>query len=1077
MSVRPRTTRSLPRRLAMNMLHRSRWLLACGLLVSLTAMRAGLADDRAGGVAPTGRSAGSSDRPVRFTTDIRPILARHCFACHGPDAAAREADLRLDDRQAAVEAGAITPGKPEDSELIRRIQSRDADERMPPPSTRDTLSDREKALLVAWIRQGAPYETHWAFVPPRRPPFPRGTASSRHPVDRFLDARMQQAGLTPTPPADRHTLIRRLYLDLLGILPMPEEADAFAADPRPDAFERLVDRVLASPRFGERQAVWWLDLARYADSNGYEKDRPRSIWPYRDWVIRALNADVPFDRFSVMQLAGDMLPDAGPDALIATGFHRNTMLNEEGGIDPLEFRFYAMVDRVATTGTVWLGLTVGCAQCHDHKYDPITQVDYYRMMALLNNADEPDFRVPDPDVLRRQKDIDRRIAALEAQLPAQFPPDDGPGNEAQRRQRNLEKHFAAWLAEQHAAAVPWSVLRPTHFETNLPRLELLPDGSLFSTGDITKRDVFRLQFDLSECLEPITALRLEVLPDPRLPNGGPGRAYYEGRKGDFFLSEVTADVDGRPVVFRHASHSYGKISIGSGTAEARNVIDGEGSTGWSTAGAEGQANQLVLNLERPLSPQGTLTLTMLFERHFAASLGRFRWSATSSTKAVRAKRLPVELEAMLAGVDGPEKLPPADRNALLQQFLRTTPLLAEARKRIDALRRQRPELPTTLILRERPPDNPRPTFRHHRGEYLSPRERVEPGLPGLFEQSLRAAGRAAPRNRLQFARWLASRDNPLVGRVTVNRVWRQLFGTGLVRTDGDFGTQSPPPTHPQLLDWLAVEFTAPDGLNWSLKRLYRLLVTSAAYRRSARTTPVDRRRDPENIHYARGARFRLDAEIIRDAMLSAAGILSDRMYGPPVYPPQPPIVTALAYGSPKWTVSTGEDRYRRSVYTFLKRTAPFAAFTVFDAPSRESCTARRNRSNTPLQALTLLNDPMFLELAAWTSERALREAASGSASPAAADPPRVARRLFRLLLTRPPTNDELQSILAFFEAQQRRFRDAPDEARRLLGEQFLRIARDPAATAPGENDRIQTLAAWTLVARALMNTDEAISHQ
>ena len=566
-----------------------------------------------------------ADDAPDFNRDIRPLLAAKCFACHGPDKAHRKGDLRLDLRQDAIDVGAIVAGEPEESELLRRISIDDPEERMPPPDADGPLSKAEQELFRRWIAAGAEYQRHWAFVPPTRPALPNVKNSDwpRNAIDRFVLARLEAQGLKPSPPADRMTLIRRVYLDLVGLPPTPEQADAFAKDENPNAYERLIDRLLASERYGERWARPWLDLARYSDTNGYEKDRPRSIWPYRDWVIRALNDDMPFDQFTIEQLAGDMFPDATESQRIATGFHRNTMLNEEGGIDPLEYRFYAMVDRVATTGLVWLGLTTGCAQCHTHKYDPITHTDYYRLMALLNNADEPDLMVRAAGNTEQRRLVEQQIGRLETDLANQFPPAPGSGDIESRRRHHLDAKFAEWTAAQRKHAVAWTILRPTKTQSNLPKLRLLDDGSIFSSGDVTKRDLFALTFHVDENALPITALRLEALPDARLPAGGPGRAYYEGRKGNFFLSELTAALDGKPIKLTDATHTFGKISVGSGNAQAKNVIDGEGSTGWSTAGREGESHTLVVNLDSPLQTAGELRLELLFERHFAASLGRF----------------------------------------------------------------------------------------------------------------------------------------------------------------------------------------------------------------------------------------------------------------------------------------------------------------------------------------------------------------------------------------------------------------------------------------------------------------------
>ena len=1038
-----------------------------------------------------------ADDKVDFQREIRPVLAEHCLACHGLDESAREADLRLDNRDAALQSEAIVPGKPDASELMARVSSGDPDLRMPPADHGEPLAEEQVATLRRWIEQGAEYTQHWAFQPPRRPvsPVVQHTDWLLNEIDPFVLARLEAAGLQPAARADRYTLARRLYLDLTGLPPTPEQAEAFVQDQRPSAYQRLVDHLLSSPAYGERWARPWLDLARYSDTNGYEKDRPRSIWPYRDWVIRALNADTPYDQFSIEQLAGDMLPHATDQQRIATGFHRNTMLNEEGGIDPLEFRFYAMVDRVATTGLVWMGLTTGCAQCHSHKYDPISHTDYYSLMALLNNADEPDLLISDPAVLAKRKSLEEEIAALEEKLPEQFPggpaKDDGDGGGSAA----FDAAFEKWLAREAQHAVAWHTVRPTQWTTNLPRLEVLSDGSIFSTGDITKRDVFTLDFDLDivaglndsiDSDKPITAIRLEILPDDRLPAGGPGRAYYEGRKGDFFLSEWSAKViDGdaaKPLEFAHPSHSYGKLSIGSGNANADNVLDGNGSTGWSTSGGEGKPHQLVLPLQEPLAAKGRLQVTMLFERHFAASLGRFRIAITTdepqggegeldkekpkkknggnkkggekkggekkggevgappNEKAViRASAFPTEVEALLAKDANRSS---EERTRLRRYFAQTTPQLAKARQPIDLLRKSLPALPATMVMQERPADNVRPTHRHHRGEYLSPKDKASPGLPAFFASSSHASSPAVS-NRLELARWLVSERNPLVARVAVNRAWREFWGVGLVRTSGDFGAQSDLPTHPQLLDLLATKFME----SWSLKQLHRTIVLSAAYQQASAVTAERHAADPNNRLLSRGPRFRLPAEAVRDATFHRAGLLTRKVGGPSVYPPQPPSVTALAYGGGKWPVSSGADRFRRSLYTFSKRTAPFAAYAVFDAPSGELCTAKRDRSNTPLQALTTLNDGMFVEAAQRLgADTDARQGASKERL----------TWLFRQVLTRPPSDKELTVLLDYFDRQRYRLEKEELDAKAIGGGSVSQSA-------------------WTLTARVLLNLDEALT--
>jgi len=1154
---------------------------------------------------------------VDFTRDVRPILSRHCFKCHGFDDKARKAKLRLDVREGATKK-VIVPGKSDESELVRRIFATDADQVMPPPVTKNPLTDAQKQLLKRWIADGAEYKAHWAFVPPKQAPLPKVKQADwpRNAIDHFILARLEAEGLKPSPRADRYTLVRRLYLDLVGLPPTPEEADAFVRDNSPDGYERLVDRLLASPHYGERWARRWLDLARYADTNGYEKDRPRPIWPYRDWVIRALNADLPFDQFTIEQIAGDMLPGATVEQRVATGFHRNTMLNEEGGIDPLEFRFHAMTDRVNTTATAWLGLTLGCAQCHTHKYDPIPQREYYGIMAFLNNADEPEMEVPTAPLATRRAEIEKQIAALEADLPNRFPaggdlrwhaikpasvtsaggatmaidengvlvsgkapehdtytvaldsdltdvaalrlealidpslPSTGPGrtphgnfvltgvrvtaapkgapDKAQpvklvraeadaaqdgfppanvlnsnpkagwaihvagkwnvnrtltltlekpagfpggtrwtitldqqygtghtlgrfrlslgqkqddgrpvevRRRENLAHRFDGWLAQESAHAVRWQVLKPVEAKANVPLLTVLDDASVLASGDMSKRDVYDLAFRGD--FKGLTALRLEVLPDDSLPKHGPGRVYYEGPFGDFFLSEVTLNADGKPVKFARASQSFGTSSAA--------AIDGDPLTGWSINGGQGRAHAAVFGLPAPLGTVKALSLQLLFERYFAAGLGRFRISTTTDPRPVEARDVPADVEDLLL-------IPAAKRSAeqrerLRRHFLSVAPELAAERESIRKLRAQMPAYPTTLVMAERPANNPRPTFRHHRGEFLQPEERVEPDVLSALVPL--AAGQ--PHNRLTFARWLVDPRNPLVGRVTMNRQWAAFFGRGIVRTVEDFGFTGDPPTYPELLDWLAVEFV---NRGWSLKAMHRLIVTSATYQQSSRVTPGLLARDADNRLLARGPRLRLEAELLRDAALAASGLLSHKVGGPSVFPPQSASVTAEgAYGALGWKPSEGLDRYRRGLYTFSKRTAPFAMFTTFDAPSGEACIARREPSNTPLQALTMLNDAALIECAqALGRSLASRD---GSAEDRAA-------WLFRRCLTRPPSDEERVALARFFRAQRQRFERKELDAMKIAG--------------PGDGDANER-AAWTVTARAVLNLDEFVTKE
>ena len=986
-------------------------------------------------------------RPVDFNRDVRPILSDNCFKCHGFDPGTREADRRLDTRAGALAeiegVRAIVPGDLKKSDLSARLHSTDKDEQMPPPKSGKKLTPAQIATLDKWIAEGAPYAVHWAFVKPVQATLP----AVENPIDFFIRARLEKEKLSPSPEADKYTLVRRVSLDLTGLPPTPEEADAFVQNTAPDAYEKLVDRLIASPRYGERWARRWLDLARYADTNGYEKDRDRTIWPYRDWVINALNSGMPFDQFSIEQIAGDLLPNATLDQRVATGFHRNTMLNEEGGIDPLEFRFLAMVDRVMTTGTTWLGLTVQCAQCHTHKYDPITHREYFEFMASMNNADEPEMGLPPPGFAAQEKARAEKLAKLLAELPDKFPvppapkakPAEGAAAPAaeveppieERRRELVAKKFAEWLARARERSVPWTPLRPVVAKSNLPVLTVENDAVVFVSGDMSKSDTYELAFR-SE-LRGITAIRLEVLADDRLPMHGPGRIYYEGENGDFFLSEFTLLAGGGQVRFGKAMQTFGK-----GIEKA---IDGDQQSGWTIGGGQGRDHAAVFLLEKPLADTGEFMIKMLFERYFAAGLGKFRISVTNAARVVEAHDLPTDIEALLVIPEA--RLTAAQRDRLRTQFLLSAPELAGARKEIDALR-QPVRHPTTLVMRERQPGNPRPTFLHHRGEWLDPKERVEPGV-------ISVAGPLpadVPRNRLGLARWLVSRENPLTARVVMNREWSAFFGRGIVRTTGDFGFQGEAPTHPELLDWLAVEFMQ---RGWSVKQMHKLMVMSATYRQSSAATPERLADDPENRLLARGPRFRLEAELVRDAALVASGLLSEKIGGPSVRPPQSAGVTEVAWGSPKWNASGGSDRYRRSLYTFAKRTAPFALFSTFDAPTGEACIVRRDVSNTPLQALTLLNDVVFVETSQALGK--LLAAQSGSVED------RI-RTGFRRVFTRPPTAGEIATLAKFYTAQQTRFAAAEAEAKKLAPE-----GPGPAA------DR----AAWTALARALFNLDEAVT--
>lgn len=975
---------------------------------------------------------------VDFNREVRPILAQQCFACHGMDEHGRKGKLRLDLRDSALGSGksgeiAIVPGKPDTSEIIRRLLSTDEDEQMPPPHTKKVVSEKDKTVLKQWIAEGAKYEAHWAYTAPKT------NADAKASIDGFIQDRLTKAGLKPAPEADPYTLVRRVYLDLIGLPPTPAEADAFVnrSNKSSMAYEELVDSLLASPQYGERWTRRWLDLARYADTNGFEKDRPRQMWPYRDWVVNALNDDMPFDQFSIRQLAGDMLPKATPKDIIATGFHRNTMLNEEGGNDPNEYRFYAMVDRVSVTGTAWMGLTLNCCQCHTHKYDPILHTDYYSVMALLNNADEPTYNIPTPEIKAQEKEHNLKLLHMEADLPKKF-----PGGETA-----MQSRLTSWMESESKRTSNWQIIRPTAMKTTMPHLEQQDDGFILGSGDISKSDVYDLSFKAP--IRGVTALKLEVASHPSLPNDGPGLTNYEGPLGGFFLSELKATQNGQPVKITQAeatndeqedrisdaapakAKAKKKAAKSKKTNNASAALDAEMSSGWQVLGGYGQSHTAVFHFEQPVDLTRGFDLKMLFEKHFACPLGHFRLSVTTSDHAT-ATGHPFEIESWLAAYHPDSSATNAvNRILLLSRFLETAPEMKQAVAPLLAARRQPPRGQATLVMKERPATNPRPTNRYHRGEYLQPKETVPPAVPAF----LPSLPKDAPANRLTFAKWLFSPENPLTARVTVNRQWQAFFGRGLVKSLEDFGYQSEPPSHPELLDWLAVQFVK-DG--WSMKKLHKLIVTSHTYKQSSRKdrSGPSNQSDPENVLLSHTPRFRLDAELIRDSALKAAGVLSPKMGGPGVYPPQLASITSEGtYGKFEWKISEGEDRYRRSLYTFIKRTAPFAMATTFDAPTGEACLAKRDVSNSPLQALTLLNDQMFMEAAQAMAKQIVTESAD--------DDSRLTNT-FRRCLTRPPATDEL-TMLKTFLAKQR--------ANKLDGE-----------------------ALWTTVCRAVLNLDEAITH-
>lgn len=1167
----------------------------------------------AGGGSSRGGPEAEGPERVSYGREIRSILSDRCFACHGPDAQGREAGLALDRFEGAtaeLESGrrAIVPGDPERSELLARVTSSDPRRRMPPASSDKVVTPQEAELLRRWIEEGASYERHWAFVAPTRsePPRVRDEPWLRDGLDRFVLARLEAEGLAPAPEAARETLLRRVTFDLTGLPPSPEELDAFLADERPDAYERAVDRLLASPRYGEHMARFWLDAARFGDTHGLHLDNERNLWPWRDWVVDALNRNLPYDRFVVEQLAGDLLPDATLATRVASGFNRNNPTTGEGGLIVEEYLAKYAMDRVDTFGTVFLGLTLNCAQCHDHRYDPLPQRDYYRLLAYFDSLAEagsdenalappPSLRAPDEAL---SAEIEHATAAARVARERL----EGPDEELDAAQAEWEGRMRSALAGR------WSVLEPRAARASGgAQFETLPDGSLLVRGANPERDVYELEFDTD--LADLRALRLEALTHPENPRGGVGRAYnsnivltgvelawaargssaaprpvrlararadlsqrgfdvsaaldgdptsgwavdarLEDRRAEFHAAEPFGAADGARLFLRlrfespHVQHALGRLRVSVGadpslapvtaspwrslgpfrarsgdeafatdhvdprkldaSADVTHPAAGAAPLAWverpefvdgpvhSLGDAENAAVYLWRTLEspdarsltlalgsddslrvwldgtpllekrvaRPAAPdQDRVTLELTPGRHellLAVVNDRGGFAFASRVVEEDLGGLPLELEPLIASAA--DERSDGDARALRQHFRRHhSPAWRAERVAVEELEATQRQLegraPLTMVSADL--EQRRATRVLVRGQYDHPGEAVEPGVPGV----LHPLPEDASPSRLGLARWVVDPANPLTPRVTVNQHWQRFFGAGLVATPEDFGSQGALPTHPELLDWLALEFVAS---GWDVKALHRRIVTSATYRQDSRVTPLHLERDPANRFLSRAPRPRLDAEAIRDAALFHAGLLVERLGGRSVKPYQPAgLWEAVAYPSSntaRFVQDQGDGLYRRSLYTFWKRTSPPPSLSTFDAPNREHCVVQRSRTNTPLQALALLNDVQFVEAARALAARVLAESPAGDAS----------ERLgaaFRRVTSRRPDAEERQLLLGLLESLRARFAADPDAARALVsvGESTSDPGLDPVE-----------LAAWTALANVLLNLDEAIT--
>jgi mono/diheme cytochrome c family protein len=996
----------------------------------------------------------AAETKVDFERDIKPIFANRCYECHGEKK--QKSGIRFDRKASVFEGGdegkpLVVAGKSSDSILLQRVTTQDEDEVMPPKGER--LTAEQIALLRAWIDAGAVWpegkaadKKHWAYEKPVRPTLPKVTngAWPQNSIDYFALERLEREKLKPSREAERATLLRRVSLDLIGLPPTLQEVDEFIADRSPKAYEKVVDRLLASPHYGERWARLWLDLARYADTQGYEKDDRRSIWPYRDWVINALNRDLPFDEFTIEQLAGDLLPDATREQKVATGFHRNTLTNTEGGTDDEEFRHEAIVDRVNTTMSVWMATTFNCAQCHNHKYDPFTMREYYQVYALLNqtaDADRPDeaplIKLPTPKQEAELARLEKDLSTAEGEYKAETA-EIKSAREKWEEQTRSELNNWKFLDAREARSIGGATLTKTN------------DLSIIPGGTNAPNDVYTVVATTD--LKRITGLRLEVMPDASMPQKSVGRQ----PNGRFVLTGVEAAWAPRnnpeatkPLVFSKAEADYNQENY-----HITNVITGiRTNVGWAT-GAHEEKGRVERAAWFTVSnvveiPEGAvLTVKLLHNSKWSeANIGRFRLSVTGMESVAAPPKVPEKIRTILASKERSEK----ETKELDRHFRTVAPELKPVRDKMAELKKKQGQvqaaIPSSPVMEAM--TKPRDTHVLIRGGFLSKGDKIGPGFPAVLTST--NANESANLSRLDLARWLVSEENPLTARVTVNRIWEQYFGIGLVETSEDFGTQGEAPSHPQLLDWLATELM---GQGWSLKALHKTIVMSATYRQASKATADLLERDPYNRLLARGPRVRLEAEMIRDQALAISGLLSRKLGGPSVFPPQPDGLWQVVYSGDAWNTSKGEDRYRRGLYTFWRRTMPHPAMVTFDAPSREFCVVKRTRSNTPLQALNLLNDAAYIEAAQALAQRMMGDGGAG-------DEERAAYGL-RLCLSRTPEKGEVAKLTALYREQLAHFQDDSDAARKLVGEK-----RSAEEAAP--------LAAWTVVANVLLNLDELIT--
>jgi hypothetical protein len=999
---------------------------------------------------------------IEFNRDIRPIFSNNCFKCHGFDKKHREGKRRLDTKEGALADNegvkAIVPGNLDESEVHARIRSTDKDEMMPPPKSGKKITDRERAVIDRWIAQGAEYQPEWAYIVPKRPAIPEAAdkAFVKNPIDALVLARQRELGLRHGPEADRATLLRRLSFDLTGLPPSRADVDAFVADTAPDAYEKRVDQLLASPAFGERLAVYWLDVVRYADSIGYHSDVPRNVWPYRDYVIRAFNENKPFDQFTIEQLAGDLLPGSTTWQKVASGFNRLNLTTEEGGAQAKDYEARTVTDRVRAIGTVWLAQTTGCCQCHDHKFDPIKTRDFYRLGAFFADIKETAIGRREEGMLVTTPEQDSKLKQFDAQIAATRAKIAAPSQE-------LDTEEAAWervvweLAGSDGAWEPLtSGLKSESAKGSSFTVE--KDGSV-EIKRAENKGVDTYTVHVKTKLDGVTGFRLEALSDAKLPELGPGRA----GSGNFVLNAFSAALeqpDGKkePVKLIHASATFEQS--GFPASAAIDGVTGKADHGWAVLGETGQDQAIYFELAEPLAGPGEKTLVFTLRQDAGGNriLGKFRLAATTAPGLVRApaiKPVPKEIGEVLQ--TPPLQRTDEQRKRVAQYFRRITPALARERVRLADLQEDRADfekdIPRCLVSESSP--QPRVVRILPRGNWLDESgEIVQPGVPEFFSQPANPEGRRL--TRLDLARWIVSRDNPLTARVFVNRLWKLYFGIGLSKVLDDFGAQGEPPVNPALLDWLASEFM---DSGWNIKHMTRLMVTSGTYRQSSQCPPDLQERDPFNRELARQSRFRLDAEFVRDNALAISGLLVRTIGGPSVEPYQPAgYWDNLNFPVREWQESKDQNQWRRGIYTWWQRSYMHPSLLAFDAPTREECTAERARSNIPQQALALLNDPTYVEAARAFAARILHQGGKETGS-------RLAWA-FREALSRAPRADEVRTLGALLEKESALY--ASDSA---SADELVKIGLSPTP----KDLNVSELAAWTNIARVILNLHETIT--